>query len=135
VEPDICRGSNYYEIRLRFECDEIDLKYVKDTFVSNLLEFTERTHITMREDEPLGSHEGEHGHRHKKYRGIESENFGEDWPTMVEIMQRGAESALEILHLGTQLKGSKALGWDRRPSPPEHPYFLHLSANQLLVEL
>lgn len=87
----------------------------------------------MVEDGSSGSHEGCHGARNKKFLGAASEEFGEDWSTIVELLQKGSEYALEILELGRKLKENKALQTYYRERVI-HPYYLHLPANQLIVE-
>ena len=79
-----------------------------------------------------GSHEGCHGKRNNKYKGAKSETFRNDWPIIVEIMQMGSESAIKILELGVRLKEERSLQWEQRKVI--HPYYLHLPANQLIVE-
>ena len=65
--------------------------------------------------------------------GAASEEFGEDWSTIVELLQKGSEYALEILELGRKMKDNKALQICYREQVT-HLYYLHLPANQLIVE-
>ena len=87
----------------------------------------------MNDSETLGSHEGCHGIRGNEFLGAASDNFGADWPTIVEIVQIGSESAIKILELGRSLSAPKSLEWGGR-SGTYHPFYLHLSANQLYIE-
>lgn len=131
IEPDRCRSS-FVEIRLRFEGEEKDLNQMRSELVSELNNYSDRTHLSMRDDEKSGSHEGCHGNRNNTYLGAQSENFGRDWQSITEILQIGSESALRILRLGNGLVESRSLNvYQRQVS---HPYYLHLSANQLFVE-
>lgn len=136
IEPDKCRKMGkdyiYYEIRLRFEAEGVNLDMIKHDLLDSLREYADTKRIAMREDEDLGSHEGCHGERGKNYYGSEDERFGGDWDTIVEIMQTGSESALKILRLGRGLKEESSLQLE--PRYTVHPYYLHLPANQLFVE-
>ena len=137
IEPDQCRGrAPYCEIRVRFEGEDANLALIRNALIQELANYSNRTQITMREDENLGSHDGHHGRRIGRgigpYRGAQSENFGRDWSTIVEILQKGSEFALDILRLGNNLVESRSL----QPGKWHlvHPYYIHLPANQLLVE-
>lgn len=132
-EPDVCRGQPYGEIRLRIESDSATLERIKSELITMLDEYSVKTGIVMRESQHLGSHDGCHGRRGECYLGQQSENFGRDWDTIIEIMQRGSENAIEILRLGRNLVEERSLEWGGRERT-YHPYYLHLSANQLLVE-
>ena len=132
-EPDSCRDRPYYEIRLRFEGEEINLMQIKRDLVTRLREYTDETDIAMSEDEPLGSHEGCHGRRGERFLGLRSSRFDRDWDIIVEIMQVGSEAALKILRLGRNLVEEQSLKWGGRKHT-FHPYYLHLPANQLFVE-
>jgi len=132
LEPDTCRGEGCYEIRLRFEGSETNIIQVKDALVVELNNFVNLRHIAMRENEPLGSHEGSHGRRGMMYLGAQSENFGRDWNTIVEIMEKGSEDALAIFNLGRTLVEDRSIGLGTWRTT--HPYYTHLPANQLLVE-
>ena len=132
IEPDTCRGQGCYEIRLRFEGNEANISQIKSTLITNLNNYVNQNHRAMSENEPLGSHEGCHGCRGEKYLGAQSENFGRDWNTIVEILQNGSEYALNVFSLGrTLVEGTSVqLGqWHTI-----HPRYIHLPANQLLVE-
>jgi len=132
LEPDICRGEGCYEVRLRFECSQKSVTTLRDELVAELGDFVTKSHLAMRENEPLGSHEGEHGRRGMTYLGAQSEEFGRDWNTIVDIMEKGSENALAILDLGRTLVEAKSI----QPGiwRTTHPYYTHLPANQLLVE-
>jgi len=133
-EPDVCRGRGFCELRLRFEGESANLEEIKNTLIRNLKEFSDKTSLAMSDDEPLGSHEGCHGSRNATYMGAQSEKFGGDWPTIVEIMQKGSEFALEFFRLGRNLVENRSLQYGRRDRPSEHPYYVHLPANEILVE-
>lgn len=131
IEPAVCRGpitiQSPVEIRIRFEGERPNLDEIRRDLVSDLAGYCDRTHPTMREDELLGSHERRHGQRGQTYRGAEpEEDLKEDWPSVVEILQIGSESALKILRIGKKLESAKALAWE--PRLVEHWYYLHLPA-------
>jgi len=137
IESDPCRGDGYYyEIRIRFEGDNANLSLVKNALINDLANYSNRTNITMREDEILGSHEGHHGRRIGggigPYRGAQSEGFAADWSIIVEILEKGSEFALQILSLGDNLIESRSMQVSKWHL--FHPYYLHLPANQLLLE-
>ncbi len=131
VEPDNCRGAGFFEIRLRFEGAEENINSAREALVAQLNAGT-MSQLVMRENEPLGSHEGEHGQRGARYAGPRSEDFGRDWDTIVGILEKGSESALAILDLGRGLVGPKSVQFGAWRT--SHPYFTHLAANQLLLE-
>jgi hypothetical protein len=133
IEPDICRGQNYCEIRLRFEGERTNLNTIRHELTDGLRDYSDETNIAMREEENLGSHEGCHGRRDELYLGPGVESFGRDWDTIIEIMQVGSESALKILRLGRKLEEERSLRLGGRERTI-HPYYLHLPANQLFVE-
>jgi len=141
-EPDDCRGRGLFkEIRLRFEGDDENLNKIKSDLIRELEEFSEKTHLTMKENEPLGSHEGCHGKPNNRYLGAESEKFGRDFPVMVEIWQKGSEFAIELFRQGRTLVEKCSLQYGYRPNPIKpneypttHPCYLHYPANQLLLE-
>ena len=131
IEPDKCREKEL-EIRLRFESSESNLECVRQLLINELETYANRTNILMKENEDNGSHEGCHGIRNQTFQGASSETFEEDWPNIVEIMQVGSESAIKILELGRSLKTHKSLQLYIRKIV--HSYYLHLPANQLIVE-
>ena len=131
IEPDVCELAQG-ELRLRFKGTHSNLETIQNKLIIDLQEYARRTAILI-EDGPSGSHEGCHGVRHEKFLGASSEDFGEDWPTIVELLQSGSEHSLEILELGRNLKERKALQKYYRQRVV-HPYYLHLPANQLIVE-
>lgn len=131
IEPDPCRPS-FVEIRVRFEGSVRNLSRVRLELVSELRNYSDRTHLTMRDDETLGSHEGCHGNRNLSYQGAASEGFGRDWQSIIDILQIGSDSAIRILRVGRGLAENRSLQIYQRQV--NHPYFLHLPANQLLVE-
>ena len=141
LEPEKCRGQfgeptqvSFYEIRLRFEGDGENLTQIKNDLTQDLEVFSERTHLTMKVSEPLGSHEGCHGRRNTPYKGAESErDFGRDFPVMVEIWQKGSEFVIELFRQGRKLVEKYSLQYGSRGST-EHPRYLHYPANQLLLE-
>lgn len=118
---------------MRFEGTPENLRQIRQALKTEIGEFNQRTHLIMHEDEPLGSHEGCHGNRNSSYQGAASEDFGRDWQSMVDILQIGSESAIQILRLGKGLVENRSLQVYQRQV--KHPYFLHLPANQLIVEL
>jgi len=132
LEPDMCRGEGCYEIRLRFEGSEANIGQVSPALITDLNNYANLTHGAMSESEPLGSHEGCHGCRGDRYLGPRSENFGRDWNAIVDLLQLGSENALQVFGLGRTLVEDKSLrlgSWRT-----VHPYYIHLPANQLLVE-
>jgi hypothetical protein len=136
-EPDSCRGQELFkEIRLRFEGSADNLERIKYELEGDLEVFSERTHLTMKVNEPLGSHEGCHGRRNNQYKGAESEDlrFGRDFPVMVEVWQKGSEFAIDCLREGRKLVEVYPNQFVHRSSPTEHPRYLHYPANQLLLE-
>ncbi len=132
LEPDVCRTQSC-EIRLRFEGSEENLRRMRQDLITEIGNYSDRTHLVMRNDEQLGSHEGCHGNRNSSYQGAASESFGRDWQSIVGILQIGSESAIQILQLGRGLVENRSLEMGQRQA--RHPYFLHLPANQLIVEL
>ena len=76
IDPDICRGQNYCEIRLRFECESTNLNTIKHELIAGLIAYSDKTNIAMHENEDLGSHEGCYGRRRETYLGPEVESFG-----------------------------------------------------------
>jgi len=96
--------------------------------------FSLRTSLVMSAEDALGSHEGRHGNRNEHYDGADSENWtlGIDWGKIVEILQIGSDSALQILELGRTLVENKSL--QRYQRTVNHLYFIHLAANQLIFE-
>lgn len=131
-ELDQCR-KNQIETRLRFESTSINISILKENLIEDLDSYVNSSNILMKDSETSGSHEGCHGVRGKKFLGTDSENFEADWSAIVEILQIGSESAIKILKLGRSLTTPKSLTWGGRPGT-YHPYYLHLSANQLLIE-
>jgi len=131
LEPDRCRASSC-EIRLRFEGSQENLKEIKQDLITEIRNYSGRTNLVASDGEPLGSHEGCHGGRDGSYQGSASENFGRDWQSVVNILQIGSESAIQILGLGRGLVENRSLQVYQRQV--NHPYFLHLPANQLIVE-
>jgi hypothetical protein len=135
IEPAICTGSpseySFVEIRVRFEGEEAGLNEIRHDLVSFLGEFSKKTNLTVPDDKIRGSHEGCHGERGKRYEG-ELRKYQQDWSSLVEIMQIGAESALRILRIGRKLGNNESIKRGRWFSL--HPCYLHLPANQLLVE-
>jgi len=132
LEPNVC-GSTSCEVRLRFEGTPEDLTQIMQDLITKIGHFARRTHLVMRDDEPLGSHEGCHGNRNSSYQGAVSESFGRDWQSIVSILQIGSESAIQILQLGRGLVENRSFHMGQRLV--RHPYYLHLPANQLIVEL
>lgn len=131
LEPNVCRSSPY-EVRLRFEGTPENLRQIRQDLITEIGNFSQRTHLVMRDDEPLGSHEGCHGNRNSSYQGADSEGFGRDWQSIVSILQIGSESAIQILQLGRGLVEYESLRMGQRQV--NHPRYLHLPANQLIVE-
>ena len=131
IEPDGCKLAEG-ELRFRFKGINSNLEKIRQNLIADLKEYSQRTRILI-EDGPSGSHEGCHGVRNKKFLGAASEEFGEDWSTIVELLQKGSEYALEILELGRKLNETKALQTYYRERVI-HPYYLHLPVNQLIVE-
>ena len=131
-EVDQCREKQI-EIRLRFESMSTNINILKGNLVDDLVSYVNRTNILMKDSETLGSHEGCHGDRGDEFLGATSDKFGADWPTIVEILQIGSESAIKILELGRSLSALKSLEWGAR-NGTYHPFYLHLSANQLYIE-
>lgn len=131
LEPDVCRPSSC-EVRLRFEGTSESLRQIRRDLITEIGNSRQRTHLIMRDDEPLGSHEGCHGNRNSSYQGATSEGFGRDWQSIADILQIGSESAIQILRLGRGLVENRSLQTYQRQV--NHPYFLHLPANQLIVE-
>jgi hypothetical protein len=131
LEPDKCR-ANSTEIRLRFEGEKENLAQIRQDLLNEIRYYGAKTHLVMRDDVQLGSHEGCHGNRVACYQGAASEGFGRDWQSIVEILQIGSESAIQILKLGRGLVAIRSLQLYQRQV--QHPYFLHLPANQLIVE-
>lgn len=132
IEPDTCRGQECYETRLRFEGSETNIGRIKGTLVTRLNNYVNQTHRVMSETEPLGSHEGCHGCRGENYLGSQSENFGRDWNTIVEILQNGSEHSLNVFSLGRTLVENRSVQLGQWRTI--HPYYIHLPANQLIVE-
>ena len=54
LEPDVCRGEAYCELRLRFEGEKTTLEEIKHELATMLKDYTDQTSISMREDEHLG---------------------------------------------------------------------------------
>jgi hypothetical protein len=131
LEVDSCRPSSC-EVRLRFEGNPEELAEIKHDLITAVGDFSHRTGLVMCDDEALGSHEGCHGNRSASYQGAASEGFGRDWQSIVKILQIGSESAIHILSLGRGLVESRSLQTYQRQV--QHPYFLHLPANQLIIE-
>jgi hypothetical protein len=131
LEPDVCRPHSC-EIRLRFEGTPENLRHIKHDLITEIRNYSRRTHLVMCDDEPLGSHEGCHGNRNDSYQGAASEGFGRDWQSIVDILQTGSDSAIQILRLGRDLVENRSLQIYQRQV--NHPYFLHLPTNQLVVE-
>lgn len=131
IEPDVCRGQGCFEIRLRFEGTQTNIVQIRNDFAADLDNFVNRNPIAMRISEPLGSHEGCHGLRGGTYLGAQSENFGRDWNTIVEILEKGSENALNIFSLGTKLVEQNSLVVGEYGTAI-HPRYIHLTANQLL---
>jgi hypothetical protein len=131
LEPDTCRASSG-EIRLRFEGSQQNLGKIMQDLITEIGNYSDRTDLVMHDDEPLGSHEGCHGNRNSSYQGAASEGFGRDWQSIVDILQIGSESAIQILRLGRGLVENRSLQIGQRQV--RHPYYLHLPANQLIVE-
>ena len=117
---------------MRFEGTPENLRQIRQDLITEIGEFNQRTHLVMRDDEPLGSHEGCHGNRNSSYQGAASETFGRDWQSIVDILQIGSGSAIQILRLGRGLVEKRSLQMGQRQV--RHPYYLHLPANQLIVE-
>ena len=124
-------GSTLGEVRLRFEGTTTNLATIKTDLIAGISAFQTRTNLVMADTDTLGSHEGSHGARNQQYQG-EAGAFGNDWNAIIEILQVGSESALMILHLGRGLTSNHSLTFSQRMV--NHPYYLHLPANQLLVE-
>lgn len=131
LEPNVC-GSSTCEVRLRFEGATGILTGIRCDLTTEIEAFSRRTNLVMREDEQLGSHEGLHGNRDGHYQGAASETFGADWPHIADILQIGSESAIKILRLGRRLVTNRSLQMGQKVVG--HPYYLHLPANQLIVE-
>jgi hypothetical protein len=131
LEPDVCRPSSC-EVRLRFEGTPEALKQIKHDLITEIGNYSNSTRLVMRDYETLGSHEGCHGNRNSPYQGAASEKFGRDWQSIVDILQIGSEAAIQILRLGRGLVENQSLQMGQRQV--RHPYYLHLSANQLIVE-
>lgn len=131
IEPDKC-GLAEGELRFRFKGTQLNLEQIRKKLIADLNDYSRQTGILV-EDGTSGSHEGCHGKRDNKFMGAASEEFDEDWSTIVELLQKGSEHALEILELGRLLKGQKALQNYFRERVI-HPYYLHLIANQLIIE-
>ncbi len=131
LEPNVC-GSSPSEVRLRFEGTPQNLGQIRQDLITETEHFSQRTQLVMRDDGQLGSHEGCHGNRNSSYQGAASENFGRDWQSIVNILQIGSESAIQILRVGRGLVENRSLQLGQRQV--RHPYFLHLPANQLIVE-
>lgn len=131
IEPDKCRNG-FREIRIRFQGEQENLNAIERELIGQLRDFTETRNLTVRNDHQNGSHVGCHGRRGERYAG-ESETYGEDWPHIVDIMHEGSNSALRILCIGKKLRTDRSLRCEQR-SPLPHQYYLHLPANQLLIE-
>jgi len=131
-EVDQCREKQI-EIRLRFKSSTTNLREIKHNLINELDSYVNLGNLLMKDSEPLGSHEGCHGTRGGTFQGEASDNFGGDWSTIVEILQIGSESAMQILELGRSLSTPRSLEWGGR-SNVVHPYYLHLPANQLFIE-
>jgi len=131
IERDQCREKEG-ETRIRFESSSSDLIEIRWRLVKELKGYANRLGILMTEDESLGSHEGCHGNRNSTYQGPDSESFGSDWSAIVNIMQSGSEFAINILKSGKSLKKPRSVQYYTRTV--RHQYYLHLPANQLLVE-
>jgi hypothetical protein len=119
------------EIRLRFEGEESDLNEIKRDLVFSLDRFSKKENLSIADDRIHGSHEGCHGKREERYQG-ELRKYQQDWPSLVDIMQLSSESALRILNMGRKLSNDESIRRGRWFVL--HPYYLHLPANQLLVE-
>jgi hypothetical protein len=133
LEPDVCR-PNSSEIRLRFEGSPENLEQIKCELVREVGNFGHRTNLVMSDEDPVGSHEGRHGDRNRHYEGVDSEDWTVegDWEKIVKILQIGSDSALQILKLARELVENNSLQRYRRTV--DHPYFIHLPANQLIFE-
>ena len=125
-------GSTSSETRLRFEGTSRNLSQIRHDLINEINRFSRNTPTIMRHNKGTGSHRGCHGHRNRTYRGAASENFGRDWQSIADILQIGSESAIEILRLGRGLVENRSLQMGLRVVM--HPYYLHLPANQLIVE-
>lgn len=143
IEGDKCRGKEFAEIRFRVEARQAKLKEIKKQLSREVRKFSKEKHLTIPEGEDHGSHEGENGERDKTYKGAQSEKrWGQDWDKIVEILQIGSESSLKILYYYPSLRSSEShKGYQiirvidpRTRIITNHPYFLHLPANQFLVE-
>ncbi len=129
-EPDVDHPTAA-EVRLRFEGTANNLAVIKTDLVAEIDRFKTLTNLVMADADRLGSHEGSHGTRNQQYLG-EAGAFENDWNAIIEILQIGSESALQILRLGRGLTTNHSLNFGQRIV--NHPYYLHLPANQLLVE-
>lgn len=131
IESDRCREKSS-EIRVRFQGNSTDLNRIRDELISELNSFSVNRSLTVRDGAGHGSHTGCHGNRNQDHTG-ESDKYGQDWPLIVEILQIGSDSALEILSVGKKLMTYRSRQSGVR-DPYPHEYYLHLPANQLLVE-
>jgi len=131
VEQNSC-GSTQLEIRLRVEGAKEYIDTFRRDMTVEIQNYSQRTNLVMSENDALGSHEGLHGSRTGHYQGAASENFGRDWNSIVRIMQIGSENAIEIFRLAQGLVERRS--FDDGPRQVNHPYYLHLTFNQLLTE-
>lgn len=131
VEQNGCR-STQLEIRLRVEGAQEYIDAFRQDITTEIRNYSQRTNLVMSENDALGSHEGLHGNRTGHYQGAASENFGRDWNSIVRIMQIGSENAIEIFRLARGLVERRS--FDDGPRQVNHPYYLHLTFNQLLAE-
>lgn len=129
-EPDVSIPT-VAEVRLRFEGTANNLATIKTDLVREVDRFRLLTNLVIADGDRIGSHEGSHGTRNQQYQG-EAGAFGNDWNAIIEILQIGSESALQILRIGRGLTTNHSLSFGQRIV--NHPYYLHLPANQLLVE-
>lgn len=129
-EPNVC-GSTIGEVRLRFEGTTNNIATIRTDLIAQVANFKRQTNLIMDNTDVNGSHEGAHGDRALQYQG-EAGPFGNDWNSIVEILQIGSESALKILRIGQGLTSNRSLEVYERTV--RHNYYLHLPANQLLVE-
>lgn len=131
LEPDTCRGQPFGEIRVRLAGTKRNLAKIKNNLTTALAGYVQKSDEAMCEDEHLGSHTGCHGRRGESYRGLQSEDFGRDWETIVEILQVGSENALELLQLGRNLVEDRSLRWGGREHT-YHPGYLSLSSKPVI---
>lgn len=131
LEQNVCRSTRL-EIRLRVEGTPEYIARFRQDMTNEIQNYRQRTNLVMSENDTLGSHEGLHGNRTGHYQGAASENFGRDWNSIVRIMQIGSENAIEIFRLAQDLVERRS--FDDGPRNVNHPYYLHLTFNQLLTE-